>query len=154
MAISAQGKPGLSAVPPDGNIIPPEGGIILFDGECNLCTPWVAFVIRRDPEVLFKVCAIQSETGRKLYTGLGLNPDEPDTMILLTRAGPRLRSDAVLDIAAGLSGLWSLFAVFRVLPRPLRDWAYDIIARNRYRWFGKRDSCLLPTLEDRTHFLE
>ena len=130
-----------------------EVGIILFDGKCNLCNGSVKFIIRRDPAGQFRFASLQSDLGRKIVEEHGGNPDDLDT-ILLAR-GDRLydRSTAALQIARRLKGAWPLLFALIVVPRPLRDLVYRWIARNRYRWFGKTDACMLPSPEIRARFL-
>lgn len=129
--------------------------IILFDGVCNLCNTAVNFIIDRDPAGRFRFVALQSETGRKL---LAQNPPASagpiDSIVLIQNEKSLIKSDAALEIARHLRGGWSLFVVFRILPRFLRDGMYDWIARNRYRFFGKEDACRLPTRELKARFLE
>jgi predicted DCC family thiol-disulfide oxidoreductase YuxK len=133
----------------------PGSIIVLFDGLCNFCSYWPAFIIKRDPRGIFKFASLQSEIGRKIYAGHGLNPDDLESFMVLTPAGPKVRSDGTIAIALGLGGLWKFGGlVLRLVPRPLRDWGYGVFARNRYRLFGKRDSCLVPTPEIRARFLE
>jgi predicted DCC family thiol-disulfide oxidoreductase YuxK len=117
--------------------------IILFDGFCVLCSRWYRFVTARDTAHRFRFVAIQSAEGRALAERHGIDPDNPDTFILLADAQPYVRSDAALRILAELPG-WRWTAVFRVIPAALRDALYNVIARNRYRWFGRLDVCVLP----------
>jgi predicted DCC family thiol-disulfide oxidoreductase YuxK len=128
------------------------GVIVYFDGECNLCNRLVDFVIRRDRRRRFRFAPLQGETARRhlpaSLTGTGL-----ETIVLERETGLQFRSDAVLAILATLGGPWSGFGILRVLPRTLRDGAYNYIARNRFRWFGRRETCRVPTLEERRSFL-
>ncbi len=129
------------------------GPVVLFDGVCNLCNGWVRFVIDRDPKGVFRFAPLQSETAKTLlepFDGLvGV-----DSIILNESGRTFVKSDAVLRIAGRLSGLWPLLSAFRIVPRFLRDWVYDLVARNRYHWFGRRDQCMIPTPEIRSRFLE
>jgi predicted DCC family thiol-disulfide oxidoreductase YuxK len=127
--------------------------ILLFDGVCNLCSRAVQFVIRHDPEGRFRFAALQSETGRRLLVENGLPADTLDTFVLVE--GPRCftRSDAAIEIARRLSVGWRWLRLVAVVPRPLRDRLYGIVVRNRYRWFGRRESCLVPTPELTRRFL-
>lgn len=124
--------------------------IVLFDGVCNLCNGFVQFVLKRDPRGRFRFASLQSDSARQL-----LGPDGPRETIVLLEAGKMyVRSAAALRIARGLRFPWPLLVIFAVIPRPLRDRLYDWVARNRYRWFGKRDACMLPTPQMRGRFLE
>ena len=126
---------------------PSHDHLLLFDGVCHLCDASVRFILRRDPAGKIKFAPIQSPLGRELYTKHGLDPDAPSAMIFLTPRGAFKASDAGLEIARTLGGAWKLALIFKPLPRALRDAAYDFIARNRYRWFGKDTSCMMPTPE-------
>ena len=128
--------------------------ILLFDGVCHLCEAAVQFVLKRDPSGHFHFAALQSETGRRLLKLRGLGAVNLTTMVLIEDDKHYTRSDAALRVARRLSGLWPLLSVFCIVPRRLRNVAYDWIARNRYRWFGKREACLMPTAELRRRFLE
>jgi predicted DCC family thiol-disulfide oxidoreductase YuxK len=131
----------------------PEGGaVILFDGVCNLCNSSIQFVIRRDPQARFSFAPLQSVAADSLLKSTGAAP-LPDSIVLVQRGRVYTQSGAVLRIARGLRGLWPLAYAFIVIPRPLRDLVYRLIARNRYRWFGKREACMMPTEEIRARFL-
>jgi predicted DCC family thiol-disulfide oxidoreductase YuxK len=127
--------------------------VLLFDGVCNLCNGAVRFVIERDPAGLFRFAPLQSERGRELLAGCALPLEGLDTMVLVEGGRCYTRSESALRIAARLSGGWPLLGVLRLVPRPLRDRAYGYLAANRYRWFGKSESCLAPTPELRARFL-
>lgn len=131
-----------------------DGPVILFDGECNLCNGAVNFIIRRDPRKRFRFAPYQSAPGRALADQAGLTEAASGTIILLEEGHARARSTAALRIARRLRGLWPLLYVFIIIPRPIRDWVYDWVARNRYRWFGKRDECMIPGPEVKDRFLE
>lgn len=129
--------------------------MILFDGLCNLCAGSVRFVLERDPAGAFDFASLQSEAARRLITDAGRSPAElPDSIVLIDTHGVHLRSDAALRIAARLRQPWPLLAAFRILPRALRDVVYDFVARRRYGWFGKRESCLVPSPNLRARFLD
>jgi predicted DCC family thiol-disulfide oxidoreductase YuxK len=125
---------------------------VLFDGTCNLCSRSVKFIIRHDPRGRFAFASLQSELGRAAVREHGRDPGDIDTVVLVQ--GGRLydRSTAALRIAAGLRMPWPLLAVFLAVPRPLRDAVYCWIARNRYRWFGKSEECMVPTAELKGRF--
>ena len=118
--------------------------LILFDGVCVLCSSWVRKVIARDDAGLFRFVTVQSPSGRRLAEELGIDPEFPQTNAVVIGGMAYFKSDAVLEIARRLRGLWWLNA-FRPLPKTLRDRLYDVIARNRYAWFGRNESCLVPT---------
>lgn len=129
-----------------------EGPILLFDGECNLCAASVRFVIARDPARRVRFASLQSEFARH-RPGLSAEGD-PESLVLLEGDRVRFRSTAVLRLCGYLGGAWPLLRVFLLVPGPLRDLAYRWIARNRYRWFGRRDACWLPGPESEGRFVE
>ncbi|WP_310397027.1 thiol-disulfide oxidoreductase DCC family protein [Hymenobacter sp.] len=130
---------------------------ILFDGVCNLCNGFVQFVIRHDSEGRFRFAALQSDAARTLLATHGVAPAdltaEPDSVLLLSGGRVYSHSTAVLRIARGLGGVWRLAGVGGVLPRTWRDALYRFVARHRYRWFGRRESCMLPTPALKARFL-
>jgi predicted DCC family thiol-disulfide oxidoreductase YuxK len=130
-----------------------ESPVILFDGVCNLCNTAVQFVIERDPTAVFRFAALQSDFGQGILAKNAINTEGGDTMILVENGQVYDRSTAALRIAKRLSGGIKLLAVFLIVPRPIRDFFYKIIARNRYRWFGKQETCWLPTKELKARFL-
>ena len=127
---------------------------LLFDGVCNLCNGSVQFILKRDKSGRFRFASLQSDAGRRLMTGHGLDPDALSSVVLIEDGRAYQESTAALRIARHLPGAWKLLRIFTVIPRPLRDAAYRLIARNRYRWFGKTEACWLPTPELRARFLE
>lgn len=126
---------------------------ILFDGVCNLCNGSVQFILRRDPQARFRFASLQSEAGRRLVTEQGLDPEVLNSVILIEEGRVYRESTAALRIARHMSGAWKLLRVLVLVPRPIRDAVYRLIARNRYRWFGKSETCWLPTPELRARFL-
>ena len=126
---------------------------ILFDGVCNLCSGAVNFIIDRDSSALFRFASIQSTTGAELLRNTGLSAEGMNTVVLIEDGRARLRSDAALEIASRLDGGWRLLGLLLVVPRPLRDLAYNFIAKHRYRIFGRKSECLIPTPERRGRFL-
>lgn len=127
--------------------------VVLFDGVCNLCNRSVQFIIKRDHSSQFYFAALQSEYGRKQKRELGI-PDSSMQSIILVRGNQYFqRSSAVLEIASMLGGVWSVLYVLKIIPRFLRDWIYNGIANNRYRWFGRQDQCMIPTPELKARFL-
>lgn len=128
--------------------------VILFDGVCHLCQSSVKFIIRRDPSGIFRMASLQSEAGVQLLQKYGLEPKaEPDSVLLIENGRVWQKSSASLRIARRLSGGWPMFYAFIVIPRFLRDPVYNWIARNRYRWFGRDDVCMLPDPALRKRFL-
>ena len=127
--------------------------LVLFDGVCNLCAGVVRFVIERDREARFRFAPLQSELGRALQREHGIDPDALATFVLIDAEGAATRSTAVLRILRGLGAPWRWLYPLRFVPWPLRDALYGVVARNRYRWFGRRDDCLVPTAELRSRFL-
>jgi predicted DCC family thiol-disulfide oxidoreductase YuxK len=128
--------------------------VVLFDGVCNLCNGAVNFIIDRDPAARFRFAALQSSQAAALLAPHGRVPEvEPQSFILVEGGRMYERSTAALRIARRLPGAWKLFYAFIVIPRPVRDAAYRVIARNRYRWFGKAEACRMPTPELRARFL-
>ena len=127
--------------------------VIFFDGVCNFCSFWVRFVIRRDPVRKFRFAPLQSPSGREACRALGL-PEEPLQSVIL-KEGNRYftQSTASLRIIKELTGFWPLMYAFIVVPASPRNGVYRFIATNRYRWFGRNDSCFVPTPEIRTRFL-
>ncbi|SET01369.1 thiol-disulfide oxidoreductase DCC family protein [Hymenobacter actinosclerus] len=129
--------------------------VILFDGVCNLCNGFVQFVIRHDAAGQFRFAALQSAAGQELLRAHRLPaPPEPDSVVLLADGRAYTHSAAALEILARLGGRWTALArAGRWFPRPLRDAVYRLIARHRYRWFGRQESCWLPTPALQSRFL-
>ena len=128
--------------------------IILFDGVCNLCNGFVTFVIARDPGAHFRFAALSSDAAAGLLREAGITQPIPDTVVLVEEGRPYFRSDAPLRIARRLSFPWPLAYGFLIVPRFIRDNIYDVIAARRYRWFGRRDVCMVPTPGLRSRFLD
>jgi len=126
--------------------------VILFDGVCILCSRWARFVIARDPDARFRFVAVQEPFGAQLAVRLGIDVRFPQTNAAILDGRAYFKSDAAIAILSRLPG-WSWVRLGRLVPRALRDAAYDVIARNRYRWFGRSDACLLPTPDLARHFL-
>ncbi|MBM7097610.1 thiol-disulfide oxidoreductase DCC family protein [Bacillus sp. H-16] len=130
------------------------GKVVLFDGECNFCDGSVQFIIKRDPDKVFSFASLQSEEGKRLVEKSGI-PLGTDSMILVEEDGSsHMKSGAALRIVRELRRPWNLLWVFILIPYPLRDGVYNIIARNRIKWFGKRAACRVPTAEERERFLD
>jgi predicted DCC family thiol-disulfide oxidoreductase YuxK len=126
--------------------------IFLFDGVCILCSRSVAFVLKHETAPLIRFVAIQSAEGRALASLHGINPDDPESFLFIENGVAQPKSDGIAALTHHLRVPWNWMGAFRILPRPVRDWLYDRIARNRYRIFGKRESCLIPTPETRQRF--
>ncbi|WP_274307575.1 thiol-disulfide oxidoreductase DCC family protein [Solibacillus daqui] len=126
--------------------------IILFDGECSFCDASVQFILTRDTKAVFQFAALQSEIGQALLKKFQV-PVDIDSLVLLEGECYYLKSTAALRIARQLAGLWKLMFGVILVPRPLRDAVYSYFAKNRYRWFGKKEACMLPTVEQRSRFL-
>ncbi|MBS1593752.1 MAG: thiol-disulfide oxidoreductase DCC family protein [Bacteroidetes bacterium] len=127
--------------------------LVLFDGVCNLCNASVQFVIRHDPDGRFRFAALQSDVGQEVQQRYGLSGTTFDSFIYLRAGLLYQRSTAALHLMRDLGGAWALLYGFIIVPRPLRDAVYDLVARYRYRWFGRRESCMVPTAELRGRFL-
>jgi predicted DCC family thiol-disulfide oxidoreductase YuxK len=127
--------------------------IILFDGVCNLCSRSVQFIIKRDSLGHFKFASLQGEIGQSLLKKHGLNNDLT-SFILIENEKVYLKSSAALRVSSKLDGAWGMLSILRILPPFLRDLLYDIVAKNRYKWFGKEESCMLPLPEWKERFLD
>lgn len=128
--------------------------IVLFDGICNLCNASVVFILQRERWPEFKFTSIQSETGQKLLNWFGLPPDYAEAVILIESEKAYTGSTATLRIGQTLKFPWSFLATLGfVVPTVQRDWVYRQIAIHRYKWFGKRDVCMVPTVELRSRFV-
>lgn len=128
--------------------------VLLFDGVCNLCNGAVQFIIQRDPEGRFRFASLQSDAAARLLNQFPEAPRDISTIVLIEKGKMYTRSDAALRAARHLPGLWPALYALIIIPRPVRNAVYDWIARNRYRWFGKKDRCMLPTPDLRGRFLE
>jgi len=128
--------------------------LIVFDGICHLCTGFVRFVIRWDGAALFQFLPAQSPRGEALYARLGLKTGDWDSNLLVLEGCVYTELDAFIEIARRFGGLWRLIPILYAIPRPIRDWLYSRIARNRYRWFGRSEECRVPTPELRGRFLD
>lgn len=127
--------------------------IILFDGVCNLCNSSIDFIIKRDHKDKFLVGPLQENEGKKLMTLFEVDPEYLDSLVLVENDQVYYKSTAALRIAKNLSGLWPVFYPLIYFPKGLRDAVYDWIARNRYNWFGKKNTCRLPTPKEASKFL-
>ncbi len=128
--------------------------IILFDGVCNFCNHSINFVIDHDSRQKFKFASLQSTLGQTLLASTDLSATQIDSVVYIHNGKAYIESTAALNIARQLDGLWSWLYVLKFVPQPLRDWGYRLIAKNRYRLFGKQEACRIPTPELKSRFLE
>lgn len=130
--------------------------LLLFDGVCNLCNASVAWILERDRRGRFRFASLQSDAARAALAAAGAGAPEalPDSMVLIDATGVHTQSDAVLGVGRHLGFPWSLARLGVAIPRPLRDALYAFVARGRYRWFGKRDTCMVPKPELAARFLD
>ena len=128
--------------------------IVLFDGGCNFCDRSVQFIIKRDPKGIFAFASLKSMAGQQLLREYQI-PEELDSLILVDPLNHKYytKSSAALNISRNLTALWSILYIFKLIPRSIRDKVYDLIARNRIKWFGKKEQCELPSPEIRKRFL-
>lgn len=132
---------------------PIDRPVILFDGVCNLCNSSVQFIIRHDPHSRFRFAALQSEFGQSQLELHGFGKEELLSVVLLTDGKAYDKSRAALEIARKLNGLWPLMYAFIIVPPFIRDLVYNWISRNRYRWFGRQDECMIPTPDLKARFI-
>lgn len=130
-----------------------ENPIVVFDGVCNFCEDSVSFIIARDPDAKFRFVSAQSPIGKDLQGRYGIDAIADETVILIKGGTIYTHSDAGLEIAKDLKGLWKYLHYAKVVPRPIRHWVYSIIAENRYKWFGQKSECMLPTQDIKARFL-
>ncbi len=134
--------------------LPVEKKIILFDGVCNLCDSTVQYIIKHDKKDIFRFVALQSELGESILNRIGIDRKHIDSIILYEPGvAYYYKSAAAIEIARELGGVFSLTTVFRILPETLRNSLYDYVARNRYKWYGKKEECMIPTPEMKAKFL-
>lgn len=135
--------------------IPKDKRLILFDGVCNLCNSSVQYVIKNDKKNTFLFTALQSETGQKIIEKFNIDSSKTDSILLYTEEkGISSKSTAAIKIAYSLGFPISLITVFFIVPPFIRNWVYDYIAKNRYKWYGKKESCMIPTPELKSKFLD
>ncbi len=127
--------------------------VIVFDGVCNWCNAWVNFTIDHDPQGKFKFGTLQSENGQRILKDLQLSTDDFETFLLLEGPHVFTKSTAALRVVRHLSGVWPFYYLGMLIPRPLRDWLYNVIARHRYTLMGKSEACRVPPPEQRGRFL-
>jgi predicted DCC family thiol-disulfide oxidoreductase YuxK len=134
--------------------LPSGKKIILFDGVCNLCEASIVYVIKHDKKDNFRFVALQSDLGQRIVKHIGINSNHLESVVLYEPGiSYYYKSSAVLEIAKGLSGIFTWATLFQILPTVLRDYVYDYVATNRYKWYGKKEACLVPTPELLAKFL-
>ena len=135
--------------------LPKHKKLILFDGVCNLCNNSVQYVIKHDTEDIFMFTTLQSDAGKAIIKEFNIDTQKTDSILLfIPEKAIDYKSTAALKIAASLGFPQNLMTVFFIIPRFIRDWVYDYIAKNRYKWYGKKDACMIPTPELKSKFLE
>lgn len=134
---------------------PPNKKIILFDGVCNLCNSAVQFIIKHDKKDVFRFVGLQSDLGLDILKHIGIDSTKIDSIVLYEPGiAYYYKSDAALLIAKSLDGLFSIGIILKIIPNGIRNSLYDYIAKNRYKWYGKKESCMIPTKELKLKFLE
>jgi len=127
--------------------------VLLFDGVCNLCNGAVQWVLLRDRRGVFRFAALQSDTGQAMLRQFGFAAEDFDTVVLIDGDRVFTRSDAALEVVRRIGGFWPVLYAFKIIPRPIRDAVYNWVARNRYRWFGRQEQCMLPRKEWMSRFV-
>jgi predicted DCC family thiol-disulfide oxidoreductase YuxK len=130
-----------------------EHPLILFDGVCNFCNYWVNFAIRRDKQKKLRFTPFQGNTAKKVLPRYHINPSALSSVIFIDNGKAYTQSSAAIRICKHLNGGWKILYGLMIIPKPLRDLIYNWIALNRYRWFGKKDQCMIPSPEVRERFL-
>ncbi len=130
-----------------------EDRVVLFDGVCNVCESTAQFILRHDPVGKIKMASLQSEPGQEILAWAGMDGEDLDTLVFMEKGRVYVRSSGALRIARQLRFPWPVLSVLLIVPAFLRDWAYKIFARNRYKWFGKKTECMIPSPEIRARFL-
>ncbi|MBS4172757.1 thiol-disulfide oxidoreductase DCC family protein [Bacillus sp. FJAT-49736] len=127
--------------------------IILFDGVCNFCSQSVQFIIKRDPNGIFHFASLQSDIGKELLKQYGVD-ENIDSFVYVSEGKAYVKSSAALQVCRRLHGFWKWLYIFYFVPAPIRNSMYDFLAKNRYKWFGKMESCMIPSPEIRSRFLD
>ncbi len=127
--------------------------VVLFDGVCNFCNDTVNIIIKLDKKGVFKFAPLQSDIGQRYLESFGHSNKDLSTVVLISDGNLYTKSDAALHALKHLGGIWHCLRIFTIVPRPIRNAVYDFIAKNRYKWFGKKDECMVPTPEVRARFL-
>jgi len=128
--------------------------IVIFDGVCNLCVRSVKFITNHEADQSLRFTPLQSPAGARLLREYGFDPEDAKSFVLVADGRSYVKSDAAIRVARHLRGGWRLIGAIKIIPRPIRNWAYDVIARNRYRWFGRSEACMAPMPELLSRFVE
>jgi predicted DCC family thiol-disulfide oxidoreductase YuxK len=129
--------------------------IILFDGECNLCDWSVQLLLRNDPKDIFRFASLQSDIGKKIQAEYDIDPTQMNSVILIDNyVKHKTKTSAIFSMTKSMGGMWVLFIIFWIVPKPLRDWIYTFVTKNRYRWFGKTTTCMIMTDDIHHKFLD
>lgn len=137
------------------NDLPKDKKIILFDGVCNLCNSSVQYVIKHDKGDIFRFASLQSEIGQKILNHIGISRQNIDSIVFYEPGKAYYyKSTAAIEIAKNLGGFFTYGTIFRIIPAGIRNLIYDYVAKNRYKWYGKQESCMIPTPELKSRFLE
>lgn len=128
--------------------------VILFDGVCNLCNSTIQFIIKKDTKQQFKFASLQSDAARDILLQKSMKNLNLKSIVYISNNKVYLKSSAVLEILWNIGGLYRLSTIFWIIPKPLRDLVYDFIAKNRYKWYGKKESCMIPSPELKNRFLD
>ncbi|MFD2823502.1 thiol-disulfide oxidoreductase DCC family protein [Lacinutrix iliipiscaria] len=137
------------------NQLPKHKKLILFDGVCNLCNSTVQYVIKHDKKDVFRFAALQSDVGKDIIQKYNIDTSKTDSILLYSNEnGLKIKSTAALHIAKHLGFPNNMMVVFLIIPAFIRNWVYNYIAKNRYKWYGKREACMIPTPELRAKFLD
>jgi predicted DCC family thiol-disulfide oxidoreductase YuxK len=134
-------------------LISENQSVILFDGVCNFCNYWVNFIIKHDKQAIFKFASLQSEAGKIMSLKYKIDPSKVDSVILIENNQAYIYSDAAIKIAYQLNSFKWIYFLGKMTPRIIRDFIYKFVAKNRYNWFGKKSSCMIPTPELKNRFL-
>lgn len=133
---------------------PDTRAVIVFDDTCVLCNGWVDFLLRHDRDARYRFAAMQTPAGRALLTAHGLDPDDPASFLLVAKGHAYRDVDAIRRVLAGLGGAWQAAHALRWLPRRIGDPLYRLLARNRYRWFGRHAACRIPSGDEADRFID
>jgi predicted DCC family thiol-disulfide oxidoreductase YuxK len=150
----AEGPPYSYRAYPAVPAFPDDKAILVFDGVCVLCSGFARFILERDRDFSFRLVTAQSPLGQALFSHYGLATDDFKTNLVLADGRAYAKLDTVAIAGARLGGPWRLLALVRLIPRPIADWIYDAVARNRYRLFGRTDACMMPPPQWRERFIQ
>ncbi len=134
-------------------VFPLNKPVLLFDGHCNFCSSTVQFIFQHEKNKFLHFTSLQSETGKELLLHYKIDPAQTDSLVLIEKGKAYVKSTAALKVTQYLRSLYPALYCFMIVPSFMRNWIYDFIARNRYKWFGKSESCMLPDKEFAKRFL-